>query len=155
VDYNEPERFDMNYVGEDGKEYRPIMVHRALMGSLERFFGVLIEHYGGAFPVWLAPVQARICTITDRQLEYAKELTAQFLQAGLRVDADLRPEKINAKIRDAQLEKIPYMLVVGDREVEGKTAALRVRTGENRGPKAIAEIIQLIQDKNSDRSRDL
>ena len=152
VDFNEPERFDMAYIGEDGKEHRPIMIHRALMGSLERFFGVMIEHYGGAFPVWLAPVQARICTITDRQNDYANKVLAQMQDAGLRVDADLRPEKINSKIRDAQLEKIPYMLVVGDREMENNSLALRLRTNENLGAKSVDEILQLIKTQNDSKS---
>jgi threonyl-tRNA synthetase len=155
VDFNEPERFDMTYAGEDGKEHQPIMIHRALMGSLERFFGVLVEHYGGAFPVWLAPVQARILTIADRHIPYAQEITGQLRAAGLRVDADVRSEKINGKIRDAQLEKIPYMLVVGDREIEQKAAAVRVRTGENRGAMPLAEIIQLIQNKRDAKTTDL
>jgi len=155
VDFNEPERFDVNYIGGDGKEHRPIMIHRALMGSLERFFGVLIEHYGGAFPVWLAPVQARICTITDRQTEFAKKAMAEFRASGLRVDADVRSEKINAKIRDAQMEKIPYMLVVGDREMESESVAVRLRTGENLGAKPIAEIIQMLKEKDRNKSLEL
>jgi threonyl-tRNA synthetase len=155
VDFNMPDRFDVNYIGEDGKEQRPFMIHRALMGSLERFFGVLIEHYGGAFPVWLAPVQARICTITDRQLDFGRELLAQLKAAGIRADADLRPEKVNSKIRDAQLEKIPYMLVLGDREVEAKSAALRLRTGENLGALPIPEIIARIQAREAEKSPEL
>ena len=155
VDFNLAERFGMTYVGEDGREHRPILIHRALMGSLERFFGVLIEHYGGAFPVWLAPVQARICTITDRQLDYARGLLETLRRAGVRADADLRPEKVNAKIRDAQLEKIPYMLVVGDREMESGTAAVRVRTGENRGPMTPEAIAGLVGERTRDRSASL
>jgi threonyl-tRNA synthetase len=155
VDFNEPERFDMTYIGEDGNKHRPIMIHRALMGSLERFFGVLIEHYGGAFPVWLAPVQARICTITDRQNDFAQKMLAQFKAAGIRVQADLRPEKINSKIRDAQLEKIPYMLVVGDREMESNSLALRLRTNENLGAKPVDEIIRLIQTQDKNKSLNL
>lgn len=155
VDFNEPERFDMTYMGEDGREHRPIMIHRALMGSLERFFGVLLEHYGGAFPVWLAPVQARILTIADRHLPYAQEVLGQLQAAGLRADADTRSEKINGKIRDAQMEKIPYMLVVGDREVEQKAAAVRVRTGENRGALPLSEIVRLIQSKRDAKTAEL
>jgi threonyl-tRNA synthetase len=147
VDFNEPERFDMKYVGEDGQSHQPIMIHRALMGSLERFFGVLIEHYAGAFPVWLAPVQARICTIADRHIEFGQKALAEMKAAGLRVDADFKSEKINSKIRNAQLEKIPYMLVIGDREVETGAAALRLRTGENQGAIAIAEIIRMLREK--------
>jgi threonyl-tRNA synthetase len=134
VDFNEPERFGMTYIGEDGAEHRPIMIHRALMGSLERFFGILIEHFGGAFPVWLAPVQARILTINDKHLEYAGELQAHLVGRGFRVELDSRGEKINSKIRDAQLLKIPYMIVVGDAEVQGKTLAVRQRNGEKLPP---------------------
>ncbi|MEW6515905.1 MAG: threonine--tRNA ligase [candidate division FCPU426 bacterium] len=155
VDFNEPERFDMNYIGEDGKEHRPIMIHRALMGSLERFFGVLLEHYAGAFPVWLAPVQARVLTIADRHQTFAQEVLKQLRTAGVRADADLRSEKINGKIRDAQLEKIPYMLVVGDREVEQNAAAVRIRTGENRGAIPVADIIKNIKEKDESKSAEL
>ncbi len=155
VDFNLPERFDMKYVGEDGKEHRPIMIHRALMGSLERFFGIMVEHYAGAFPVWLAPVQARICTIADRHQEFAQEIVKQLKSHGIRVDIDMKSDKVNAKIRNAQLEKIPYMLVVGDREVEQQAAALRIRTGENRGAMPIEEIAKLIQRKNADKALDL
>lgn len=154
VDFNLPERFDVTYIGEDGKEHRPIMIHRALMGSLERFFGVLIEHYGGAFPVWLAPVQARICTITDRQIDFARKVLAEFKAQGLRVDADLRSEKINSKIRDAQLEKIPFMLVVGDREMESHSVAVRLRSGENIGAKPVEEVARMILDKDAARSNE-
>ncbi len=155
VDFNNPERFDVNYIGEDGQEHRAIMIHRALMGSLERFFGILIEHYGGAFPVWLAPVQARICTITDKQQEYAQKMLEILRKSGIRADADLRSEKINAKIRDAQLEKIPYMLVLGDREMENQTASLRLRTGENRGPMPINEIIGIVHERDQTKSQEL
>jgi threonyl-tRNA synthetase len=155
VDFNLPERFDMTYIGEDGKEHRPIMIHRALMGSLERFFGILIEHYGGAFPVWLAPVQARICTITDRQNDFAIQVMKQFKALGLRVDADVRPEKINSKIRDAQMEKIPYMLVVGDREMGSNSVAVRLRTGENIGAKPLDEACKMLLDKQETKSLEL
>jgi len=155
VDFNLPERFDISYVGEDGKEHRPIMIHRALMGSLERFFGIMLEHYGGAFPVWLAPVQARVCSIADRHQDYVRRVAGKLRQQGLRVDTDLRSDKINAKIRNAQLEKIPYMLVVGDREIENNTAAVRLRTGENRGPIPVDDIVLLIKSKNDEKAIDL
>jgi threonyl-tRNA synthetase len=132
-DFTLPERFDLTYVGEDGKEHRPYMIHRALLGSMERFMGVLIEHYSGAFPVWLAPVQAVLIPIADRHLEYARTAAGQLRQAGLRVQVDERGERMNAKIRDAQLQKIPYMLVVGDREAEAGTLAVRLRSGEDLG----------------------
>ncbi len=127
VDFNLPERFDVEYIGEDGAAHQPIMVHRALMGSLERFFGVLIEHYAGAFPVWLSPVQAVVCTITEKQSEYAQELVNEMRRAGIRAEADVRNEKIGYKIREATLQKVPYIVVAGDREVEGKTVNARIR----------------------------
>ena len=131
-DFNLPERFDLTYVGADGQEHRPYMVHRALLGSMERFFGVLIEHYGGAFPVWLAPVQAVLIPIADRHNDYAHQVAAQLKAAGLRVEVDDSSDRMQAKIRDAQLQKVPYMLVIGDREVEGGAVAVRLRDG--RGP---------------------
>ncbi|MCH8920752.1 MAG: threonine--tRNA ligase [Chloroflexi bacterium] len=127
-DFNLPERFDINYIGEDGREHRPYMVHRALLGSMERFFGVLIEHYGGAFPMWLAPVQAVVIPIADRHIEYANTVADALRGAGLRVEVDARAERMQAKIRDAQLQKVPYMLVVGDREAEAESAAVRLRS---------------------------
>jgi threonyl-tRNA synthetase len=133
-DFNLPERFNLSYVGEDGQEHRPYMVHRALMGSMERFMGVLIEHYAGAFPAWLAPVQAMLIPIADRHVTYAHATAARLKEAGLRVEVDERNERMNAKIRDAQLQKIPWMLVVGDKEAESGQVALRLRSGENPGP---------------------
>ena len=138
-DFNLPERFDMTYIGDDGKERRPYMVHRALMGSLERFFGVMVEHYGGAFPVWLSPVQVMIIPIADRHIEYAKKLETEFKVDGLRVQVDARPERMNSKIREAQLQKIPYMLVVGDKEMAADSVSVRLRTGEDLGIKSAAE----------------
>ena len=132
-DFNLPERFNMTYIGEDGKEHQPYMVHRALLGSLERFFGVLIEHYGGAFPVWLAPTQAVVIPIADRHLDYARQVEAQLKEKGLRVQVDERPERINLKIRQAQLDKVPYMLIVGDKEVAASSVSVRLRSGEDLG----------------------
>jgi threonyl-tRNA synthetase len=132
-DFILPERFDMSFVGEDGKDHRPYMIHRALLGSMERFMGVLIEHYGGAFPVWLAPVQAVLIPIADRHLDYADEVLAQLKQVGLRVEVDSRSERMNAKIRDAQMQKVPYMLVIGDREIEEGQLAVRMRSGDDLG----------------------
>ena len=131
VDFNLPERFDMSYRGEDGKAHRPIMIHRALLGSLERFFGILIEHYAGAFPTWLAPVQAMIIPITLRQKEYADQLQQKLQNANIRSNVDHRNEKMGLKIREAQLMKIPYMLIVGDREETEQTISVRSRSGEN------------------------
>jgi threonyl-tRNA synthetase len=127
-DFNLPERFSLEYIGEDNKPHRPVMVHRALFGSVERFFGVLIEHYAGAFPMWLAPVQAAVLPITDRINEYAEKVAQQLRAAGLRVELNLRSDKIGAKIRDAQMQKVPFMLVLGDREVEAGEVAVRERS---------------------------
>lgn len=140
-DFNEPERFDLSYIGEDGQPHRPYMVHRALLGSLERFFGVLIEHYAGAFPVWLSPVQVAIIPIADRHLEYAGKVLKDLKAAGLRVQLDDRGERMNSKIRDAQNQKIPYMLVIGDKEQEEGKVALRLRNGENPGPMSLEDFI--------------
>src|ERR1700761_7713241 len=126
-DFTLPRRFELEYIAEDGKKHRPVMVHRALFGSVERFFGVLIEHYAGAFPVWLAPVQAAVLPITDKQLDYAKEVVEKLKAAGVRVTLDDRSEKVNLKIRDAQMQKVPYMLVVGGREADNHLVAVRHR----------------------------
>jgi threonyl-tRNA synthetase len=138
-DFNLPERFDMTYIEEDGQAYRPYMIHRALMGSIERFFGILIEHYAGAFPVWLSPVQAVLVPIADRHLDYAAEVAKELKKAGLRVEVDDRSERMNAKIRDAEKQKIPYILVVGDREVENSQVALRRRSGERAGAMSVED----------------
>ena len=147
-DFNLPERFGLTYIGEDGREHRPYMVHRALLGSLERFMGVLIEHYGGAFPTWLAPVQAVVVPIAERHLEYARQVQEQIAGAGIRVETDDRNERMNAKIRDAQLQKVPYMLVVGDREAEAEAAAVRLRSGENLGAVPVSQVIERISSEN-------
>ncbi len=139
LDFNLPERFELEYTGEDGKAHRPVMVHRALFGSVERFFGVLIEHYAGAFPVWLAPVQAIVLPITDRINDYALEVARELRAAGLRVETNLRSEKIGAKIRHAQLLKIPFMLVLGDREMEERKVAVRERKGGDIGAMTLDE----------------
>jgi len=130
-DFNLPERFDMTYVGEDGQEHQPYVVHRALLGSLERFFGALIEHHAGAFPVWLSPVQVVIIPIADRHFEYAKQVANELKEEGLRVEIDKRNERMNLKIREAQMSKVPYMLIAGDAEVQASTVAIRLRNGEN------------------------
>jgi len=141
-DFTLPERFNMSYIGEDGKEHRPYMIHRALLGSMERFMGVLIEHFAGAFPVWLSPVQAVVIPITDRHVEYAQAAAKQLQEAGLRVEVDERGERMNAKIRDAQKQKIPYMLVVGDKEAESRQVALRLRSGESPGPMSLDAFLE-------------
>jgi threonyl-tRNA synthetase len=129
VDPNLPANFNLNYVGEDNKEHQPIMLHRAILGSLERFIGVYLEHTAGHLPVWLSPVQASILTVTDRQHDYARSLEKQFKAAGIRAEADLRGEKLGYKIREAQLQKSPYMLILGDKEVEAGTVSVRLKNG--------------------------
>ena len=155
VDFNNPERFELSYIGEDGKAHRPIMIHRALMGSIERFFGILIEHYGGAFPTWLAPVQAVVMNITDHQQDYAASVVAQLRTAGFRAEADLRNEKIGFKIREAEKAKIPFMLVAGNREMQDGTLSVRGRSGSNLGNKTVAEVLDLLQAEVKHTQREL
>jgi len=142
-DFNLPERFELEYIGEDNKPHRPVMVHRALFGSIERFFGVLIEHYAGAFPLWLAPVQTVVLPITDRINEYAQQVAQQLRAAGLRVEVNVRSDKIGAKIRDAQLQKIPFMLVLGDREMQDGQVSVRERTRGDIGAMSIDEFKEM------------
>jgi threonyl-tRNA synthetase len=142
-DFNLPERFELEYIGEDNKPHRPVMVHRALFGSIERFFGVLIEHYAGAFPMWLAPVQVAVLPITDRINEYAEKIGQELRLAGLRVDVNVRSDKIGAKIRDAQMQKVPFMLVLGDREVEESKVAVRERTKGDIGAMSLVEFKEM------------
>ncbi len=137
VDFIQPARLGLTYVGEDGQEHTPVLLHRAIMGSTERFMATIIEQFGGAFPVWLSPVQAEIIPIADRHQEYARQVAKQLQAAGIRIEVDDRSERMNAKIRDAQKQKIPYMLVVGDKEVENGQVALRLRSGENPGPMSV------------------
>ncbi len=147
VDFNLPERFKMTYVGADNTEHQPIMIHRALMGSLERFIGVLIEHYAGVFPLWFTPVQARILNITDDQAEYSLEVYETLRKSGVRIEKDLRNEKLNYKIREAQLAKIPYMLIVGDKEKEDGTVTVRLRDGKNLPPMTIEDFATKVQEE--------
>jgi threonyl-tRNA synthetase len=140
-DFNLPKRFELEYIAEDGKAHQPLMVHRALYGSIERFFGILIEHYAGAFPVWLAPVQAIVLPITDRQVEYARSVQRHLDENGIRAGVDERSEKVNLKIREAQLQKIPYMLVVGDREQQNGQVAVRNRKHGDQGAKSLEAFI--------------
>src|SRR5580658_10214350 len=151
-DFTLPQKFGLEYVGEDGKKHQPLMVHRALYGSVERFFGILIEHYAGAFPLWLAPVQMVVMPITDRQLEYAQKVHARLEEAGLRSHLDDRKEKVQLKIRDAQMQKVPYMLVVGDREAEAGAVAVRHRKHGDLGAKPleqfVEEVTKLVETKN-------
>lgn len=150
-----PQAFGLEYIGEDGSARRPFMIHRALYGSIERFFGILLEHYGGAFPVWLAPVQVVIIPIADRHNEYAQQVAATLSEAGVLVDVDTRSERMNAKIRDAQLQKVPYMAVVGDREIDDGAVNVRLRTGENCGALQVAEFSARVQDRAQSRSEAL
>ncbi|MBN2302577.1 MAG: threonine--tRNA ligase [Lentisphaerae bacterium] len=150
-DFNEPERFEMSYIGEDGKEHRPYMVHRALMGSLERFFGILVEHYAGAFPLWLAPEQARVLPLTENQQAYSDSVAKVLRDADLRVTVDSRSEKINAKIRKAQVEKVPYMLIVGPKEVEAGSVAVRKRSGGEQGMMLLKEVVTLLKDEETSK----
>ena len=144
-DFTLPRKFNLEYTAEDGKKHQPLMVHRALYGSVERFFGILVEHYAGAFPVWLAPIQAIVLPITDRQSEFASQVKARLDRAGLRVTVDDRKEKVNLKIRDAQLQKIPFMLVVGDREAQNDSVSVRNRKHGDQGVKRIEDFIVDIQ----------
>ena len=145
-DFNLPERFELEYIGEDNKPHRPVMVHRALFGSVERFFGVLIEHYAGAFPLWLAPVQVAVLPITDRVNTYAEKIADELRMAGLRVESNLRGEKIGAKIRDAQIQKVPFMLVLGDREKEEGTVAVRERVTGDIGAMTLVEFAEMARE---------
>ena len=153
LDMQLPERFELEYTGEDGLKHRPVMIHRVVFGSIERFIGILIEHFAGAFPTWLAPVQAMIIPITDRQHEYAKELEKKLNAAGIRVEADYRSEKMGYKIREAQLKKIPYMLVVGDKEMEDGTVAVRARKEEKGGTMSVDAFLAAIRAEIDSKER--
>ena len=148
LDYMMPEHFDLKYVGADNTEHRPVVIHRAIFGSFERFIAILIEHYAGAFPLWLAPVQAVVLPISDRHLAYAASVRDQVKAAGLRAVLDERQEKIGYKIREAQLQKVPYMLVVGDRESENGTVAVRDRTSGDLGTRSVAEFVEAALGRN-------
>jgi threonyl-tRNA synthetase len=146
-DFTLPERFDLTYVGKDGEKHRPVMLHRVILGAIERFIGVLIEHYAGNFPLWLSPVQAVVINVTDHQADYAKSVTDTLRAAGVRVQSDLRNEKLGFKIREAQVEKIPYMLVVGDKEMADGTVAPRFRTGKNLEPMSPEDFVRYVQEE--------
>lgn len=152
VDNNLPQRFELEYIGADNQPHRPVMIHRALYGSLERFIAILIEHHNGAFPVWLSPVQAVIIPIADRHHDYTYQVAKRLKEAGMRVEVDDSNNRMNAKIREAQTQKVPYMLVVGDREAEADTVAVRLRTEENLGAKPVGEFIALAKSVIDDRS---
>jgi threonyl-tRNA synthetase len=147
LDYQMPERFGLEYVGEDSQRHRPVVIHRAIFGSFERFIAILIEHFAGAFPFWLSPVQAVVLPIADRHADYAGQVARRLRAHGLRVEVDARRENLNHKIREAQLQKVPYMLVVGDREIEADSAAVRQRSGENLGAITIEDIIRRFSEE--------
>jgi threonyl-tRNA synthetase len=155
LDFTLPERFDLEYIGEDGQAHRPVMIHRGVLSTMERIMAFLIENYAGNFPVWLAPVQAVVIPIADRHADYAGRVEEQLKAAGLRVEVDLRSERMNAKVRDAQLQKVPYMLVVGDKEAEASLVALRLRTNENIGAVPLADFAAVAGGKNASRSLEL
>jgi threonyl-tRNA synthetase len=146
-DFNLPPRFGLEYVGEDGGRHQPLMVHRALLGSVERFFGILIEHYAGAFPVWLAPVQVEVLPVSEKHSDYAKLVTEKLRAAGFRAHLDDRNEKLQAKIRDAQLQKVPYMLVLGGKEAEAGTVAVRHRSKGDLGPRPLDEFLAALKEE--------
>ena len=152
VDFLLPERFDLEYTGEDGQKHRPVMIHRAPFGSMERFVGILIEHFNGAFPLWLSPVQATVIPIADRHVEYARRVAAELKAAGVRITVDDSSERMNRKIREAQLQKVPYMLVVGDKEAETGAVAVRTRDNEDRGAVALADFVAQVKQSIAERS---
>jgi threonyl-tRNA synthetase len=153
LDYMMPERFDLKYIGADNAEHRVVVIHRAIFGSFERFIAMVIEHYAGAFPLWLAPLQAIVLPISDRHLAYAASVRDRLKGAGLRAELDERQEKIGYKIREAQLQKVPYMLVVGDREGADGTVSVRTRTGGDQGPATVSDFIARAQDEIARKGR--
>ncbi|HKJ76978.1 MAG TPA: threonine--tRNA ligase, partial [Gammaproteobacteria bacterium] len=153
LDFSMPGRLGAEYVGEDGDRHVPVMIHRAILGSLERFIGILIEHYAGHLPVWLAPVQAVVLNITDRQGEYARQVEKALRLRGIRVQTDLRNEKIGYKIREHTLQRVPYLVVVGDREVESQAVAVRTREGEDLGSMDLASFVERLAGENASHGR--
>ena len=145
-DFTLPERFDLSYIGADGEKHRPVMLHRVILGAVERFMGVLIEHYAGAFPVWLSPVQCILLTVTDKHIPYAETVYNKLIAAGIRCEKFFENEKLGYKIRQAQMQKIPYMLVIGDKEVEAQSVTPRKRDGENLGSLPVDEFIAFVQE---------
>jgi threonyl-tRNA synthetase len=152
VDFHNPNRFELEYIAADGKAHQPVMIHRALLGSLERFFGILIEHYAGAFPLWLAPVQATILPVAERHHEYARQVEAELKAAGVRVQIDDRSEKLGYKIREAQVQKVPYMLVVGDKEAAAGGVSVRHRHAGDMGTRSVAELGAKIARLSAERA---
>jgi threonyl-tRNA synthetase len=144
-DFTLPERFDLSYIGEDGEKHRPVMLHRVILGAIERFMGVLIEHHAGAFPLWLSPVQAILVTVTEKHIPFGEEVRKRLLAADVRVEGDFRNEKLGYKIREAQMQKIPFMLVIGDREVASSQVSPRQRDGQNLGSIGVDEFIDVVR----------
>jgi threonyl-tRNA synthetase len=155
LDFNQPENFELEYVGEDGQPHRPVMIHRAVTGSTERFMALLIEHYAGAFPVWVSPVQAMVIPIADRHIEYANKVLEKLKAAGIRAEVDSRGERMNAKIRDAQMQKIPYMLVVGDKEAAAEAVSVRLRTNVDLKSIPLAQFVERVSGISNSKSREL
>jgi threonyl-tRNA synthetase len=150
LDFNLPERFDLHYAAEDGSLQRPVMIHRAILGSIERFMGILIEQHAGAFPVWLAPVQATLIPIADRHVDYCRGVAAQLRESGLRVEVDERSERMQAKIRDAQLQKVPYMLIAGDRDIDAGAVSVRTRGNEDLGAMPVPAFLERLRKEVDD-----
>jgi threonyl-tRNA synthetase len=148
-DFTLPDRFDLSYIGADGEKHRPVMLHRVILGAIERFMGVLIEHHAGAFPVWLSPVQAVLMTVTDKHIPYGERVYIELIEAGIRVERDFRNEKLGYKIREAQMQKVPYMLVIGDREMESNRVSPRERSGKDLGATGVNEFIELVKEKSA------
>jgi threonyl-tRNA synthetase len=152
LDFQQPERFGLEYIGEDGQAHRPVMIHRAIYGTYERFMAVLIEHYAGAFPLWLAPVQAVVVPIADRHVDYAESVAGELRQDGFRVEVDARREKMQAKIRDAQGQQVPYMLVVGDRDQAAGSVSVRERRQGDLGPMPLSALCRLLEERRQERT---
>ena len=152
LDFQLPQRFELEYTGADGEKHRPIMIHRVVFGSIERFIGILIEHFAGAFPTWLAPVQVKILPISDKYADYSKEVLDKLTEAGIRAEMDTRSEKIGYKIREAQTQKIPYMLVVGQKEEEEKTVSVRSRFAGDEGASSVESFIESIQKEIEEKN---
>jgi threonyl-tRNA synthetase len=146
-DFTLPERFDLNYIGENGEKHRPVMLHRVILGAIERFMGVLIEHHAGAFPLWLSPVQAVLVTVTEKHIPWGEEVRKLLLDAGIRVEGDFRNEKLGYKIREAQMQKTPFMLVIGDREAASGQVSPRQRDGKNLGSIGVEAFIALVREQ--------
>ena len=155
VDFIQPSRLGLTYIGEDNQEHTPVVIHRAVTGATERFLAVIIEHFAGAFPVWLAPVQAVLIPIADRHVAYARKVAAELKAAGVRVEVDDSSERMNKKIREAQLQKVPYMLVVGDKEAAAGAVAVRTRDNEDRGAQPLADFIRQASRSIAERSMEL